>query len=127
MGLGVILGEPTGVTGKLWHKPDMAYDVGLSYSWRKYFILYGDHLWHWKNIFEGRSDFMRSLWAYAGVGAGVYFGGGGGLGVRIPLGFEWKPKSPPLGIFAEIVPTVGLIPTVSGGVGGGIGARYYFE
>ena len=42
-GVGVILGAPTGITGKLWLDGTKAIDIGL--GWHSELTVYGDYLW----------------------------------------------------------------------------------
>src|SRR5689334_17392474 len=50
-GLGIELGEPSGLNGKYFYQPDKAIDFGLGWVYHHYyggdgFHLYVDHLWH---------------------------------------------------------------------------------
>jgi len=133
-GLGVVFGEPTGITGKLWLDPKQAVDAGISFSFSDYVSLYGDYLYH----FEFRNEFKP----YVGVGGQLFFASDGrgslkekgyfsdsssvALGVRIPLGIEWLPAKVPVGVFLELVPEITMFPNTNGFLQGGIGARYYF-
>lgn len=140
VGIGVILGEPTGLTLKAWTGRASALNFGLTYSFGSYFIFMTDYLWHFPEAFsQGRvgSQFVP----YVGLGAEVFFGDSSpyysrtrfrnstfdsvAFGARIPLGIEFSPQGTPFGIFAEIVPGVGLLPGMFGFVQGGIGARVY--
>lgn len=135
LGLGVIFGEPTGFTGKHWVGGDRAWDGGLAYSFNSHFLIFADHLWHFPRAFSGHrgGPFLQQLTPYLGVG-GVFMTGGSSkkyessvaLGVRIPLGIEWKPANPPLGVYVEVAPGVGIVPGAFGFVQGGLGVRYYF-
>lgn len=49
-----------------------------------------------------------------------------GLGVRVPVGVEWQPGRPPLGVYLELVPGMAIIPKTDAFFQGGIGIRYYF-
>src|SRR5258708_2242053 len=51
-GLGVMLGEPTGLTLKSWTSGSTAFDVGVSYSFDHYVELLADYLWHFRNAFS---------------------------------------------------------------------------
>ncbi len=48
-GLGVILGEPTGLSGKYWTSSTNAIDGGLAWSFRHagFFHVHADYLWHY--------------------------------------------------------------------------------
>jgi hypothetical protein len=141
-GLGIVLGEPTGLTGKFW-MGKQAVDAGLSYSFNDFFLLYSDYLFHFPEIFRSASEkWAKQFEPYVGIGGilfisttsdprdHTYFREPGsssvGFGIRIPIGLEWMPMPPPIGVFAEIVPGVGVVPSTFGFVQGGIGIRYYF-
>jgi hypothetical protein len=137
-GAGVILGAPTGLVGKYWMAPDRAVDMGLAFFFGDLFLLYADYLVHFPRAFASSDPFVSHLSPYIGIGGMMLFWGSHtnrhyydstnsvGLGVRVPLGIEWKPGDPPLGVFVELVPGVGIIPGTFGFVQGGIGIRYYF-
>ncbi|MCM2279392.1 MAG: hypothetical protein NDJ89_15055 [Oligoflexia bacterium] len=140
IGVGVIFGEPTGITAKFWQGSRHAFDAGLAYSFDSFMMFYGDHLWHYPGAFGASSRFVTQLTPYFGVGGEVFFGNryrwdrkwlvrdgsSAGIGLRIPLGIEWKPGNPPLGVFLEAVPGLGIIPGMFGFFQGGLGVRYYF-
>ena len=131
-GVGFVLGEPTGLTGKFWTTADRAIDGGLAFSFDRFVFLYSDYLFHFKSYSRIRP--------YAGIGGGFLIASGNkkgkyfdeqdgsfGLGIRIPVGAEWFIPDAPFGIFAELVPGLGLIPSTYGFFQGGIGARFYLE
>jgi hypothetical protein len=139
--LGIILGEPSGLTGKFWTAQDRAIDAGLAFSFNSFFLVYSDYLFHFYGSIPHSDRFMRTLDPYVGVGGEFFFSEGGhasgnhyfdtsdssfGLGIRVPLGAEWFIPRAPLGIFVELVPGLGVIPGTFGFLQGGIGARYYF-
>lgn len=65
-GLGVILGEPTGLSGKYWVSSKNAIDGGLAWSFRRsgFFHVHADYLWHFPLKVETDQRFTF----YAGVG-----------------------------------------------------------
>lgn len=142
-GIGIALGSPTAITGKVWLSNSSAMDLGLAYSSRDYVLLYGDYLLHSTNLFGTHSELSNRLTTYIGIGLGVYSwdrhyyyedrpagwrrkDGDVGVYARIPLGIEWTPREPPLGVFAEIVPGVSVIPSVDAIINVAVGIRYYF-
>lgn len=142
-GAGLVIGEPTGLTGKVFLNSEEAIDFGMAFAFSDYALFYGDYLFHFPDGFGHAEQFIAQLTPYVGIGAMVlffnsnYYGPdkkysrvanstSAGFGVRIPLGIEWKPAKPPLGVFVELVPGIGLVPGTFGFIGGGIGVRYYF-
>ena len=130
-GVGVVLGEPSGITAKYWLSGSHALDFGLAYSTGNSVLLYSDYLWHFFEVIKEEGSFFRQLSLYAGVGGffgltDAKAGSKARLGLRIPLGAEWRPKNPPLGVFVEIAPGIRLAPDTSASIHGGIGVRYFF-
>ena len=147
-GLGVMLGDPTGLSAKYWLGQTSALQFGLAYSWDHYANLLVDYLWHFPSAFgKGGSAFVP----YVGVGGilfvstgytssydGPYWNGrfwvyapdprsrgDVGFGVRIPLGVEFLPRTAPLGVFAELVPGVRVVPGADAMIQGALGIRIY--
>lgn len=146
-GLGVMLGEPTGLSAKYWLSNAGAIDFGLTYAFGAYFALLADYLWHFPQAFASSGSHGSEFVPYIGVGAILFFnsqdhyaydqfgnrvvyyhGYGGsslGAGLRVPLGLEFLPRKAPLGVFAELVPGVGVVPGMFGFFQGDIGIRFY--
>ena len=142
-GAGLVLGEPTALTGKYWWSAKDAVDVGLSFFQSNFILVYGDYLRHFAGIWGRSSPFVAHLQPYAGIGAffasianvnsydAPYFyhpssSASSAFAVRIPLGVEWDPSQVPLGVFAELVPGVGISPGTFAVFELGLGVRYYF-
>ena len=123
IGAGVVAGNPTGVTGKMWIDGRQAFDVGMGYSTR--FTVYGDYLWHdWKILpqpTQGR------LPLYLGLGAQVRTFDDAEFGIRAVAGVAYWLPHDPVEIFVEIVPVFRVEPDSSVGLDGGVGVRYYFN
>jgi hypothetical protein len=125
-GLGVIVGEPTGLSWKIWtgHNTAFAGAAAWSLGERATFHPHVDYLFHNENLFKvskGRLPF------YYGLGIRFLFREGEDkVGVRFPLGLEYLLVSPSLGIFFELVPVLDLSPKTIVDLNGAIGVRYYF-
>jgi hypothetical protein len=137
-GIGVILGEPTGLSAKLWTSSVNAFDFGLGFSVGGDRISYNgsyndgsrvhfhmDYLWHAFNAISAAEKFPL----YYGIGARLNSGGGydGSFGIRGVFGIAWFPRSTPIDIFFELVPVLQLTNSVGFGVDAGLGVRYFFE
>ena len=125
-GAGVILGEPTGLSAKVWVSQVNAVDFGLAYSFRSrgYLHIHADYLWHFTQVIES----TERLPLYVGFGGRIGAGSGRGLfGVRIPAGLAWWIRSAPVELFFELAPIIDLAPSTNFSMNGGIGARYYFR
>ncbi len=124
-GLGVILGEPTGVSAKYWVGSRNAVDGGLAWSFRHsgFFHVHADYLWHIPLKLES----VERLNFYVGIGGRLGFGSGSTLvGARIPVGLVYWPSSVPLDVFLEVAPVLDLAPATEFSGNGGIGVRFFF-
>lgn len=127
LGLGLIIGEPTGVTGKYWLSTKTAIDGAMAWNFGDddRFQIHADHLWHIDvpsmHVPSGRVPF------YVGGGVGVIAGKHSEGVFRIPLGLTWLSSDAPIEVFAEIVPVVEFAPDTDADLNGGIGIRYYFK
>lgn len=143
-GAGIVLGEPTGLSAKLWFDRDTAADFGLAFSLSDYFLIFSDYLFHFRGTFGNSHPFFTELATYVGIGGVLAFADHHhhhdgrdhkfyghddsrlGIGVRVPVGVEWLPPKYRLGVFLEIVPGLAIIPGTDVFIDAGIGARYYF-
>lgn len=132
-GLGVIVGEPTGLSMKAWLSEGSAFDVAAAWSFegRGFLHLHGDYLRH-VNVIDVSKGFLPF---YYGIGARIRIRDDERfrnddediwLGLRIPLGMTYLFTNAPLDIFVEIAPVVELIPSTDVDLDGGLGIRYYF-
>ena len=123
-GLGLIIGEPTGVSFKSWMDDKSAVDGAVAWNFGEggFLHLHADYLYHF-NLIEIAGG---ELPFYVGLGARVGFKKDFTLGIRIPLGAEYLFESIPIGIFAEFVPILELIPSTEFKGNFGFGGRFYF-
>lgn len=124
-GMGVIFGEPTGLSAKLWTSRDNAFDFGVAWSFKGdgNLLLQADYVWHFFNAIQvspGKLPF------YVGVGGRVILANDANIGIRIPVGLDYMFADAPIDIFAELVPILDLAPETDFDLGGGIGIRYWF-
>lgn len=123
LGIGVMLGEPTGLSAKIWTTRQMALDAGLawSFSGNGYLRIHSDLLWH-REVFE--VDAGR-LPVYYGIGAKLLLASDLGFGIRVPVGIAYYFDEVPVDIFLELVPGLDLIPGTALDLDLAIGARYF--
>ncbi len=137
-GIGVVFGEPVGISAKYWTSETNALDFGLGWSAGPDEISVGngitgstnrihfhmDYLWHSFDAIHSSENFPL----YYGVGGLIDNGGrfDNVVAVRGVFGIEWIPQRAPLDVFLEIVPFIPI--TVPSGLGLdlGFGARFYF-
>lgn len=137
-GLGVIVGEPTGISAKLWTSSVTAFDFGLGWS------IGGDRIGNYNGNYDGGSRVhfhMDYLWhtfdainsterlpLYYGIGGRINSGAGydASAAVRGVFGIAWLPHNTQMDVFFELVPSLQLTSSTLFGLDAGIGARYYF-
>ncbi len=124
-GLGIILGEPTGISFKSWQSREIAFDAALAWSLGKNgnIHIHVDYLIHNYDIIKLHK---AKLPVYFGIGGRLESKDESALGVRIPLGMSYMFEKAPIDLFFEIVPTLNIIPETIFDLEGGIGVRYYF-
>lgn len=129
-GIGLIAGEPTGITYKHWLSDTRAFDVSL--AWSVYsddnVSINTDYLLHTPNgvNIDTKSDTF-ALPFYYGIGTRLRLGDDDAqFGIRIPLGLAFYLKNQPIELFGEIVPLVDIAPDTEFDLNGGVGARFYF-
>lgn len=131
-GLGVMLGEPTGLSAKLWTQNNNALAFGL--GWSTYHPRYDDrgnrvhfhidYLWHSFDAIRSEEKFAF----HYGIGGRFKDRGGnnGSLAIRGVGGLNWMLRNAPMDIFIEIAPSLELTPSTGFGIDGAFGARFYF-
>jgi len=125
-GLGIILGEPTGVSAKLWTSGENAFDFAAAWSFKDdgHLLLQADYVWHMFRLIPVSSG---KLPFYVGIGGRVVLSDDPLFGVRVPLGLDYMFADAPVDIFLELVPILDLAPETDFDFGGGIGARFWFN
>ena len=124
-GLGIQLGEPTGLNGKLWTGRTNAVDFAVAWSFegRDEMVMQADYVWHSFDVFPVSKG---ELPLYFGIGGRAILKNDPVLGVRIPVGLAYMFESAPLDIFMEIAPILNVIPSTDFDAGGGLGIRFWF-
>lgn len=128
VGLGFIIGEPTGIDVKINLTKIHALEFALAWSLSDENDLHiqGDYLWHKYDVIKlNNSDEMP-----------LFFGIGGRIilredvddvvGVRFPVGLDYIFANYPFDIFVEIVPILDLAPDTDFDLEGALGARFWF-
>lgn len=129
-GLGVVVGEPTGLSLALRPNDHNAVQAHVSWS-----VVRGaarmsvDYL---QTVVIVGTDGPVSLPVYVGVGPTIGFDGpppwqdAPFLGARIPIGITMIPERVPVELFGELAPVLYVVPETAGGLEGVLGARFYF-
>jgi hypothetical protein len=142
-GLGFVLGDPTGLSAKLWTGPTNSLDFGLGF-WG-YGVDYNcgnghcdrfgyhagtfnmDYLWQ-SNLVRGAAQLD---WHIGAGGRAVWYGNCGGdcfqAAARMPVGLDLMFSNPSfVEIFFELAPALYIVQDLYFTVEGGLGARFYF-
>jgi len=116
-GLGVILGEPTGICCKLWLSSRTAFAGAAAWSFNKggNLHLHADYLLH---------SLGSKLGFYYGVGGRAKLDEDRKVGLRLPLGIVYITESP-IDVFLEVAPLLDLAPSTDFRVNAAIGFRYF--
>ncbi|MDZ7694233.1 MAG: hypothetical protein U5K69_24455 [Balneolaceae bacterium] len=122
-GLGIMLGEPTGVSVKYWNNSRSAFGIGAAWSLAERteaLHLHADYLSHsWFNNTE-------NLAFYYGIGGRVIFADNTAAGVRVPFGLNYAFQNIPFDLFVEAVPILDISPETEFAGNGAVGIRFYF-
>ena len=125
-GIGVILGEPTGISLKFWNGRTTAIDAAAAWSFKgeEKLHLHMDWLFHNFKLLKVQRG---KLPLYLGIGGRVKFEEETRVGVRIPVGVCFIPRDIPIDVFLEIVPILDLAPETHFDMNASIGIRYFFK
>lgn len=125
-GIGVILGEPTGLSLKFWSSRATAIDAAAAWSFKGEgkFHLHMDYLFHNYRVFKVKRG---KLPLYFGIGGRVKFEEETRVGIRIPVGVCYLFRNQPLDIFFEIVPVLDLTPETDFDINASVGVRFFFK
>ncbi len=128
-GLGIISGEPTGISGKMWTGRNTAIDgaVGWSFVDDAMLHIHADMLWHnWSFLKEKFEVEQGEIPLYYGVGGRIRFEDDARIGARFVLGFSYIFENAPFDIFLELAPILDLAPESELNGNFAIGVRYWF-
>lgn len=137
-GLGIQLGAPTGITGKVYlggrrNAIDFAFGGAYvdRYWWGGVWAQASYH-WHITELTSGNGVTIPFRVGVGGFLSTAYYDWGwrGGydavIGARVPVGLDFDLEEVPLQFYVEVAVDVTVLPPLGVGVDGGIGGRYYF-
>ncbi len=129
VGLGFIVGEPTGIDIKIFMNKIHALEFALAWSLSNENDVHiqGDYLWHKYDLID--LDNSDELPLFFGVGGRVILREDPAddiVGIRIPVGLDYIFRNYPFDIFLEIVPILDVAPDTDFDLEGAIGARFWF-
>jgi hypothetical protein len=137
LGIGLIVGEPTGLSVKYWLDEEHAVDAAAGWSFwgGDGFQLHADYLWHNFDLL-GSAAGCDMLPVYYGVGARLKLrdndcrhddNGDTAFGIRVPVGISYLFDGAPFDVFAEIVPILDFTPDVDLHLNIAVGLRFYVK
>jgi hypothetical protein len=135
LGLGVMVGDTTSLTGKYWTRENSAFDLSGGGSADKEGWLQASYNRHFLRALAGDRNVrvVNEMSPYVGFGVGVGFNRTidnvkyrNDYFARVPVGLSWLPNRTPVDIFLEAAPTLTVEPESVVSLVGNIGARYYF-
>jgi hypothetical protein len=131
MGLGLILGSPTGVS--LGYRPSgQSHIVNVGLAWNFPQQRVHAHVDYLRTVYVLEDPNAPSISFPLNVGVGARFhswdgsGSKASVGVRIPLQMTMVPHHQPFDVFLELVPVLLLYPETKMRLDGALGARYFF-
>ena len=122
--LGIILGEPTGVSFRTGIGKSMSMDFQLGWSTRnENFDIHGAYIFHNKTIsrIEG-----RPLVFFYGPGGRIKAGKDLVLGFKFPFGLYYRFKSIPFSLSGELAPGLNIGSEMAFDLLGGVSFRFIF-
>jgi hypothetical protein len=122
-GVGLILFEPSGLTGKYWLSRSSALAGGIGWSAEKdhYLHIHADFIFLRYGL---ASDANLNLDFYLGAGGKIIFRDYDSAWFRVPLGVDFLLRKSPLNFFFEVVPSFNFSDLK---VFGAVGFRYIFQ
>ncbi len=130
-GIGFIVGEPTGISGKLFITENTAIDAAAAWSLVKdaSFHIHADYLHHNFSILKREFGITEGeLPLYFGIGGRVRFDDDDSrVGVRLVAGVSYIFDDAPLDVFFEIAPIMDLAPKTELDMNAGAGLRFWFQ
>ena len=131
-GIGLILGEPTGLSVSWRRDGPSTFDGALAWSVPESRVhLHADYL-HELISFRDPAAPVVEFPVYIGIGPRLHLGDGGGsrssiIAVRVPVGLGVEAPGIPVEGFFELVPVVGLYPSTRMDFDAALGVRVYLD
>lgn len=124
LGMGIVLGDPTGLSVKKWLGGTYALDGAAAWAFgtKDSLHLHVDLLYHSLEFFKVKKG---KIHFYYGIGGRFKIGYEDRFGLRLPAGISYVFKKDPLDVFFEIVPVLDLAPDTNIDFNAGVGVRYY--
>jgi hypothetical protein len=126
-GVGITLGNPTGLNGKYWLDGKRAIDasLGVSMGVHSDFSMHSDYLFHRFDAFYFNE--VHPLDLYYGLGGRMEFADDIEIGIRVPVGLVHGFKEENAELFFEMAPIIEILTKKGLELHLLFGARYYFN
>ncbi len=126
IGVGPMVGNPTGVNAKLWNNSETAIDMAIAFNLddSSGLSLHSDYLFHWFDSLYFKETHPLDI--YSGFGGRLKFGDSINFGARVPVGVVYRQKDTS-DFFVETAPVLDFIGRSGVDLHLVIGARYYFQ
>lgn len=126
-GLGIVFGDPSGLTFQHKINEKQFADFYFAYTWDDELVFMGDYKLHLPGLLETELP----VTPYVGIGAFLKIedrkhNDDVAIGVRIPVGIDWQVPNAPIVVFGELVPALRIIKDTDGDFQAGLGGRFYF-
>ena len=126
VGLGIVLGEPSGAVGQFFMSKNSRLDVTVAWSFREEvdFLTAVDY-----QIYNNIADAPREWSWYYGIGGYLAFPkhGDGILGARVPIGIAYSFPHSIVDVWIEADPGLRLIPETEADMMGGVGVTFWIR
>ena len=124
IGLGIVLGEPTGLNAQFFWNRDSAIDITAAWSLGDWLTVAGDF-----QIYNYLMDAPREWRWYYGIGSYMTFPDDKDLtlGMRIPLGIKYHFPYSAIDIWAEAAPGIELLEDTEAIFHGGVGLTLWIK
>jgi len=134
-GYGLMVGNPTGLSAKVWLNEEWGLDGAVGIARGEFDVhmtlLFHQFTWHqkWENkeAWIGRLVSKGSFPFYVGVGPRLLFEDDEEWGIRFPLGLSFLPFESNWEVFGEFAPVIRLTPDTGFNGDFALGVRYYFQ
>lgn len=124
VGVGIVLGEPSGVLAQFFMTRKSVLDVTAAWSFDQWFMVAADY-----QTYNYIADAPPEWRWYYGVGGYAAFpeNEDGIVGVRVPLGISYSFPRSFIDLWLEIDPALKLVPKTEAALQGGLGVTLWLK
>ncbi|MEN3013898.1 MAG: hypothetical protein ABDH23_04695 [Endomicrobiia bacterium] len=126
--LGVVLGEPTGLSLKIQQKKTLAHDIALNFNTADNYLYLSWDVLKYDYTKITSKELSGSFPIFYGLGLrAINYSEDLHLAIRFILGLEYIFADIPFNIFVKLAPTINLVPHTRVSIAPAIGIRYIFK